>query len=47
VPLDARLLGGQIAGLAVLAGAIAIAIARLSLRRQKVNDPNAPKPPQQ
>lgn len=48
VPLDARLLGGQIAGLAVLAGAIAIAITRLSLRRQKLNvsDPNAPSPPQ-
>lgn len=49
VPLDARLLGGQIAGLAVLAGAIAIAITRLSLRRQKLNanDPNAPSQPQQ
>jgi hypothetical protein len=47
VPLDARLLGGQIAGLAVLAGAIAIAIARLSLRKQKVSDPNAPNPPPQ
>lgn len=47
VPLDARLLGGQIAGLAVLAGAIAIAIVRLSVRRHKVNDPNAPNPPQQ
>jgi len=45
VPLDARLLGGQIAGLAVLAGAIAIAIARLSLRRQRAADQNAPKPP--
>ena len=45
VPLDARLLGGQIAGLAVLGGAIAIAIARLSLRRQKVADSNALKPP--
>jgi len=48
VPLDTRLLGGQIAGLAVLAAAIAIAIARLSLRRQKAGDPNlAPKPPEQ
>jgi hypothetical protein len=45
VPLDARLLGGQIAGLAVLAGAIAIAIARLSLRRQKAGEPNAPNTP--
>jgi hypothetical protein len=35
VPMDARLIGGQIAGLAVLAGAVAIAIARLSLRTAK------------
>ncbi|HYK29107.1 MAG TPA: hypothetical protein VEV61_14175 [Streptosporangiaceae bacterium] len=35
VPMDARLIGGQLAGLAVLAGAVAIAIARLSLRTQK------------
>jgi len=32
LPLSPRLIGGQLAGLAVLAGAIAIAIARLSLR---------------
>jgi hypothetical protein len=32
VPLDSRLIGGQLAGLAVLAGAVALAIARLSLR---------------
>jgi len=32
LPLDPRLIGGQLAGLAVLASAIAIAIARLSLR---------------
>lgn len=32
LPLDSRLIGGQLAGLAVLASAIAIAIARLSLR---------------
>jgi len=38
VPLDARLIGGQLAGLAVLAGAVTIAIARLSLR--------TPKPPE-
>lgn len=38
VPLDPRLLGGQLAGLAVLAGAVALAIARLSLR--------TPKPPE-
>jgi hypothetical protein len=35
VPLDPRLIGGQLAGLAVLAIAIAIAITRLSLRRPK------------
>ena len=35
LPLDPRLIGGQLAGLAVLAGAIAIAIARLSLRSPK------------
>jgi hypothetical protein len=33
--LDTRLIGGQLAGLAVLAAAIAIAIARLSLRRPR------------
>jgi hypothetical protein len=38
VPLDPRLIGGQLAGLAVLAGAIAIAIARLSLRRPRSQD---------
>lgn len=38
VPLDPRLIGGQLAGLAVLACAIAIAIARLSLRRPKSQD---------
>jgi hypothetical protein len=32
LPLNPRLIGGQLAGLAVLAGAIAMAIARLSLR---------------
>ncbi|MBO0837899.1 MAG: hypothetical protein J2P28_20615, partial [Actinobacteria bacterium] len=34
VPVDARLIGAQIAGLAVLAGAVAIAITQLSLRRK-------------
>jgi hypothetical protein len=34
-PLDSRFIGGQLAGLAVLAGAITIAIARLSLRPAK------------
>jgi hypothetical protein len=40
-PLDSRFIGGQLAGLAVLAGAITIAIARLSLR------PTKPLPAQQ
>lgn len=35
VPLDSRLIGGQVAGLLVLLGAVTIAIARLSLRRPK------------
>jgi hypothetical protein len=35
VPLDPRLIGGQLVGLAVLAGAVAVAIARLSLRTPK------------
>jgi hypothetical protein len=39
VPVDARLIGGQLAGLAVLAGAIAIAVVRLSLRRPRAHDP--------
>jgi hypothetical protein len=38
VPLDPKLIGGQLAGLAVLAGGIAIAIARLSLRTPKAQD---------
>jgi len=38
VPLDARLIGGQLAGLAVLAAAVTIAIARLSLRTPKPQD---------
>jgi hypothetical protein len=32
VPLDPRLIGGQLAGLAVLAAAITMVVARLSLR---------------
>ncbi|HEY2550765.1 MAG TPA: hypothetical protein VGI64_09330, partial [Streptosporangiaceae bacterium] len=32
LPISSRIIGGQLAGLAVLAGAIAMAIARLSLR---------------
>jgi hypothetical protein len=38
VPLNTRLLGGQIVGLVVLAIAVAIAIARLSLRGPRPND---------
>jgi len=34
LPLDVRLIGGQIVGLAVLAAAVTIAVARMSLRRQ-------------
>ena len=34
LPLDVRLVGGQLIGLAVLAAAVTIAVARLSLRRQ-------------
>jgi hypothetical protein len=35
LPLNSRLIGGQLAGLTVLAAAIAIAIARLSLRTER------------
>jgi len=38
LPLDSRLIGGQLAGLVVLASAIAIAIARLSLRAPRPRD---------
>jgi hypothetical protein len=38
LPLDTRLIGGQLAGLAVLAAAIAVAIARLSLRGPRPHD---------
>jgi hypothetical protein len=38
LPLDSRLIGGQLLGLAVLAGAIAMAIARLSLRSPRPGD---------
>ncbi len=38
LPLDTRLIGGQLVGLAVLAGAIAVAIARLSLRGPRPRD---------
>jgi hypothetical protein len=42
LPLDTRLIGGQLAGLAVLAGAIAIAITRLSLRTRRPEDGKNP-----
>jgi hypothetical protein len=35
LPLSTRLLGGQVLGLAVLAAALVIAIARLSLREPR------------
>jgi hypothetical protein len=38
LPLNSRLIGGQLAGLAVLAAAIAIAIVRLSLRTERPHD---------
>jgi hypothetical protein len=41
LPLDPRLIGGQLAGLAVLLGAIVIAIARLSLRTQRTQESKA------
>ncbi len=47
VPVDTRLIGGQLAGLAVLAGAVAIAIARLSLRAPKPEEGAAEKAPEQ
>lgn len=40
VPLSSRLIGGQLAGLAVLAGGVMIAIARLSLRKPKADGPD-------
>jgi hypothetical protein len=38
LPISSRIIGGQLAGLAVLAGAIAMAIARLSLRTSRPQD---------
>ena len=38
LPLNSRLIGGQLAGLVVLATAIAITIVRLSLRTPRPND---------
>jgi hypothetical protein len=42
LPLNPRLIGGQLAGLVVLAAAITIAIARLSLRPQRSQDGKGP-----
>jgi hypothetical protein len=39
LPLNPRLIGDQLAGLVVLAGAIAMAVARLSLRARRPQDP--------
>ena len=41
LPLDPRLIGGQLAGLAVLAAAITMAVARLSLRTPQSAGPKA------
>jgi hypothetical protein len=46
VPIDARLIGAQIVGLAVLAGAVTIAIMRLSLRK-RASVPTPPADPKQ
>jgi hypothetical protein len=42
LPLNMRLIGGQLAGLVVLAAAITIAITRLSLRPQRPEDGSGP-----
>ena len=39
LPLDPRLIGGQLAGLAVLAAAITMVVARLSLRTPQASSP--------
>jgi hypothetical protein len=41
-PLDTRLNGGQVVGLAVLAAAITIAVARFSLRKQRPQQGKGP-----
>jgi hypothetical protein len=42
LPIDSRLIGGQLLGLVVLASAITIAIARLSLRSPRTHDGGGP-----
>jgi hypothetical protein len=44
LPLDPRLIGGQLAGLAVLAAAIMMVVARLSLRTPQVSSPGSSAP---
>jgi hypothetical protein len=45
LPLDPRLIGGQLAGLAVLAAAITMVVARLSLRTPQPANPEPAGPP--
>jgi hypothetical protein len=45
LPLDPRLIGGQLAGLAVLAAAITMVVARLSLRTAQPANPGPAGPP--
>ncbi len=47
LPLDPRLIGGQLAGLAVLAAAITMVVARLSLRTPQTASPGPAAPPTQ
>jgi hypothetical protein len=44
LPLDPRLIGGQLAGLAILAAAIAMVVARLSLRTPQTANPGPDAP---
>lgn len=44
LPLDSRLIGGQLLGLVVLAGAVAVAVVRLSLRTGAPPDGGGPGP---
>jgi hypothetical protein len=46
LPLDPRLIGGQLAGLAVLAAAITMVVARLSLRTPQTAGAGAPAAPE-
>src|SRR5262249_11733242 len=45
LPLDPRLIGGQLAGLAVLAAAITMVVPRLSLRTPQASSPGPAAPP--